>query len=219
MNLWICDATKWKWTMVNKFKLLKSVSSPCLGSRHNPSCSFGPSVQHWNNSLHSHQNLVIIAGVLQRQHISPLWNQRCGDDDVGIRRWWCLFGVTTILFYVKPNPRFPLVVVFSCSVCSILPFVFPSGGLPCNSAWTPRARSSCWFSGGQTLRASVASSLWIQSSCWFLCGGHHSDIRCSWTINRPVADEEPCCCAGSCEKLDLSTHLCSFAYMYMNLPN
>ena len=214
MNLW-CN--EMKWTMVNKFKLLKSVSSPCLGSRHNPSCSFGPSVQHWNNSLHSHQILVIIAGVLQRQHISPLWNQRCGDDDVGIRRWWCLFGVTTILFYVKPNPRFPLAVVV-LALCVFDPPVCVPFWWITLSAWTPCARSSCWFSGGQTLRASVASSLWIQSSCWFLCGGH-SDIRWSWTINRPVADEEPCCCAVSCEKLDLSTHLCSFAYMYMNLPN
>ena len=30
---------------------------------------------------------------------------------------------------------------------------------------------------------------------------------CLWTINRPVADEEPCCCAGGCGKLELSTHL------------
>ena len=192
MNLWCNNEIN----NGNKFKLLKFVCSSCLGSRHNPSCSF-----------HSHQNLVIIAGVLQRQHISPLWNQRCGDDDVGIRRRWCLFGVTTILFYVKTNPRFSLAVVVIVLSVFDPPVCFPSGGFPCNSASTPCARSSCWFSGGQTLRASVASSLWIQSSWWFPCGGQIIRTFVLWTTNRPVSDEEPCCCAGGCGKLELSTHL------------
>ena len=61
-----------------------------------------------------------------------------------------------------------------------------------------------WWANPSGIRCViVVDSILLLVPLWWTSFGH----SCLWTINRPVSDEEPCCCAGGCGKLELSTHL------------
>ena len=184
------------------------------------SCSFGPSVQHWNNSLHSHQNLVIIAGVLQRQHISPLWNQRCGDDDVGIRRRWCLFGVTTILFYVKPNPRFSLAVVVLVLCVFDPPVCVPFWWIPLQLCVDPVCSILLlvlWWANPSGIRCViVVDSILLVVPLWWT---NHSDIRAYGQSTGQLLMKSRAVVLVVVENWNCRRICPTSAYMYMNLPN